>query len=104
TASWQRRGAGTAHMEGDEPAPRRVTDDSHRGWVERRNLHTGPGPCEPERADGLCQPKLAAAHAECRPSVGGGLAAMPGLEPGTAGPLGEERRERGVLMPQRLLQ
>jgi hypothetical protein len=104
TSRWQRRRTRAIHLESYEPASSRVADNSNRGRVERCDLYIGPRPCELDRTGDLRQPEPAATHAERRPSVVGGLAAMPGLKPRIAGTLGEERRERSVLVPQCLLQ
>src|SRR6266851_10480524 len=91
-------------MEGHEPSPGRVTDYGHRRGIKGGRVDVRPGPHIPQRSARLGEPQVARPHPECGAGVGGALASAPGLEPGIAGAFLEERPERLLLVPQRLLE
>src|SRR5664280_3403030 len=63
-----------------------------------------PRPHDPQRCRGFRESQFALAPPERRPGVGRGLLYPAGFEPGEPGALPEEGLERGVLVPQGLLQ
>jgi hypothetical protein len=104
TCGRKKRRIGHVSVEGHEPASGRVPCHSHRRGIKADNVYAWPSPHEPQWLAHLRQPQRAAVHRERVAGIGGGLAAVPGLEPRIAGTPGEERLECSVLMPQCLLE
>ena len=105
-ASGLLQGLGGIGIDGEGHVPPSVAlpgDDHHRR-VERGHVDIQPGPDVSQRRAHLGQPKLAAAEGERAAGVVRGLPGAAGLEPRVAGPPGEERAERLLLVSQRLLQ
>ena len=90
--------------EGHVPAPVALPGDDHHRGVQHGHVHIRPGPHEADRSSHLGQPQLAAPHSERAAGVVRGLPGAAGLEPRVTGAAGEERAERLMLVPQRLLQ
>ena len=95
---------GRVDGEGHVPAAVRLAGHDHHCRVQAGHVHVRPRPHKPQRRARLCQPQLASAHSECATGVVRGLTRPARLEPRVAGTPGEERAERLVLVPERLLQ
>ncbi|SMD03511.1 hypothetical protein SAMN05660733_03555 [Lentzea albidocapillata] len=89
---------------GHVPATVRLSRDDHHRGVERGHFHSCERPGEPQRHIGFCQRHHAIAHPKRRARVVRALVSGAGLESGVTRSPGEEVKERGVLMPQCLLQ
>jgi hypothetical protein len=95
---------GRVYVEGHKPAPGRVFRHGYRGGIKAARVDIRPRPHISDSRVRLREPQHSAAHGEGATGVSGGLPSAPRLEPGVAGAPGEERAERLVLVPQRLLQ
>lgn len=100
----KRSGCVRIHCERHVPPAVRIAGDHDRARVESAHLHVVEGPHETQRRIRLRGRQLAAAHAERRACVVRGLPRRTPLEARIPGSAGEEVGERGMLMPQRLLQ
>ncbi|MCP2344778.1 hypothetical protein HD595_000900 [Nonomuraea roseoviolacea subsp. carminata] len=97
-------GNGDIGGEGDVPPSARVPGDGHRGRVDGRRVHLGPGPDECQGRVHLREEQSPVSVAEPRAGVFGRLPSGSGLVARMSGASGEEVRERRLLVPDRLLQ